>query len=67
MSVRIEKLTALLLRHPSMGRRTDLANVRVFPLGPYPYLIFYRVEPGSDGITILRVAPYGEECGLTKR
>jgi plasmid stabilization system protein ParE len=46
-------LTTLISRHPAIGRRTDLADVRVFAVRPYPYLIFYREEPG--GITILRV------------
>jgi len=53
LSRRMETLAALLARHPAIGRRTDLADVRVFALRPYPYLIFYREEPG--GIMILRV------------
>ena len=53
LSRRIEALTALVVRHPAIGRRTDLADVRVIALRPYPYLIFYRERP--DGITILRV------------
>jgi plasmid stabilization system protein ParE len=55
MADRIEVLTALLARHPTMGRATDFAGVRVFSLRPYPYLVFYRVEEGGSGVTILRV------------
>ena len=50
---RAETLASLLARHPAMGRRTDIERVRVFAAKPYPYLIFYREDPG--GITILRV------------
>jgi plasmid stabilization system protein ParE len=50
---RIEALASLLARHPMIGRRTDLADVRVAPTTPYPYLLFYR--PAADGITVLRV------------
>lgn len=52
---RAEALASLLARHPTIGRRTDLAAVRVFAIRPYPYLLFYRVEPGDSGITVLRV------------
>ena len=51
---RIETLASLLARHPSVGRLTSLADVRVVPTKPYPYLIFYR-SSDATGITILRV------------
>ena len=52
---RTEALASLLARHPTIGRRTDLPDVRVFAIRPYPYLIFYRPEPDESGITVLRV------------
>jgi plasmid stabilization system protein ParE len=53
---RIEALTALLERHPEMGRTTDLGSVRVFSTRPYPYLLFYRAASSSgDGIIVLRI------------
>ena len=60
-AVRIETLTALLSRHPSMGRTTDLDEVRVFAARPYPYLIFFRVDPGEAGITVLRIRHMARE------
>ncbi len=52
---RVEVLAHLIARHPTIGRPTDLEGVRVFRATPYPYLIFYSVEPSSGTITILRV------------
>jgi plasmid stabilization system protein ParE len=55
---RIETLATLIERHPSIGRPTDLNNVRVFRAAPYPYLIFYHADPkdrAGRGVTILRV------------
>jgi toxin ParE1/3/4 len=52
---RVEMLVHLIRRHPTIGRPTSLEDVRVFRAAPYPYLIFYRVEPASRTITILRV------------
>ena len=43
----------LLSRHPRIGRVTDIANVRVLPLGRYPYLIYFAI--GHEEVTILHV------------
>ena len=51
---RIERLAALLCRHPQIGRATDLMNVRVTPTKPYPYLMFYETTERGR-ITVLRV------------
>jgi len=51
---RIASVAAMLARRPSMGRPTDLSDVRVFRAAPYPYLIFYR-QRGAGEITILRI------------
>lgn len=51
---RMETLAALLARHPEIGRRTSLAEVRVVPARRYPYLVFYTTD-ATGGITVLRV------------
>jgi plasmid stabilization system protein ParE len=35
-SQRVETLAALLARHPTLGRQTSVARVRVFSTRPYP-------------------------------
>ena len=52
---RVETIASLLARQPAIGRQTDLPAVRVFVLRPYPYLIFYRIDPDDSAITVLRV------------
>ena len=52
---RVETLARLLASHPSIGRQTDFAGIRVLPMKPYPYLIFYQPDPAGAGITVLRV------------
>lgn len=54
-SARVETLTALLGRQPEIGRRTDIANLRVFRAAPFPYLVFYSIRAGGRGITVLRM------------
>ena len=54
-SRRIETLATLVARHPSIGRQTNLAGVRVLPTKPYPYLFFYQANLTGTGITVLRV------------
>jgi toxin ParE1/3/4 len=52
---RIETLTTLLAKHPSIGRATRYRNTRVMSVLPYPYLIFYAVDVRRDEVTVLRV------------
>jgi toxin ParE1/3/4 len=52
---RIETLTALLAKHPSIGRSTKYRNTRVLSALPYPYLIFYSVDVRRDEVIVLRV------------
>lgn len=54
-SRRLETLASLLARQPAIGRRTDLQCVRVFALRPYPYPMFYRIDPDDSGIIVLRI------------
>jgi toxin ParE1/3/4 len=51
---RLETLASLLSRHPQIRRSTNLAGVRVMPLRPYPYLLFYQAA-GPARITVLRI------------
>jgi addiction module RelE/StbE family toxin len=55
ISLRFETLGALIARHPTMGRPTDLNSVRVFRAAPYPYLLFYHTNPASGDVTVLRI------------
>ena len=52
---RVETFTNLAARHPMIGRQTDLERVRVFPLKPYPYLLFYRIWEHGEGVAVLRI------------
>ena len=52
---RIETVAQLLARHPAIGRRTSLRNVRVFIALPYPYLVFYKIDEERGEVTVLRV------------
>jgi plasmid stabilization system protein ParE len=58
---RVELVALLLARHPTIGRRTDLEAVRVFAVRPFSYLMFYRVEPDENGITVLRIRHMARE------
>jgi plasmid stabilization system protein ParE len=39
---------------PRLGRSTDMAGVRVFPIVPFPYLIYYRVTDHALEIVHVR-------------
>ncbi|MDN3274050.1 type II toxin-antitoxin system RelE/ParE family toxin [Frankia sp. RB7] len=43
----------LLAKYPGLGRATDMAGVRVFPIVPFPYLIYYRVA--DDALEVVHV------------
>jgi plasmid stabilization system protein ParE len=51
----IDKLAGLLARNPKIGRITRKSDFRVFPVDPFPYLVFYRVLSDREGIMIYRV------------
>jgi plasmid stabilization system protein ParE len=40
-------------RYPGLGRKTDIADVRVLSTARYPYLVYYRND-GRD-VTIVHV------------
>jgi addiction module RelE/StbE family toxin len=53
MRGRIQALLLLLEQHPYAGQATDLPGVRRLTVGPYPYLIFYRVA--GDEVIVQRM------------
>jgi plasmid stabilization system protein ParE len=50
---RIEDAIDMLADIPEMAQTTDEPGVRRFPLGSFPFLIFYTIE--SDEVVILHV------------
>jgi toxin ParE1/3/4 len=50
---RVEQLVSRLAEFPFLGHVVDEPDVRVVPLGRYPYLVFYRVA--SEEVAILHV------------
>ena len=53
---RIESVAALLGEQPHIGHKLRYRSERVFPVKPYPYLIFYRLAGGRVHITRIRHA-----------
>lgn len=53
---RIESVAALLGERPHIGHKLRYRSERVFPVRPYPYLIFYRLAGGRVHITRIRHA-----------
>ena len=52
---RINEAAAFVGDFPSTGRAVPLKNIRVIPVDPYPYLIFFREVPRQREVRILRV------------
>jgi toxin ParE1/3/4 len=50
---RVEALIGQLAEFPLMAQETDVADVRKFPLGRFPYDIYYTVE--RDEVVILHI------------
>lgn len=50
---RIRSASELLAKYPGLGRPTDMAGVRLFPLVPFRYLIYYRAV--EDTLEIIHV------------
>lgn len=50
---RIERTLGLVAAAPKLGRASGRPGAREFPVGPYPFLIVYRIEDG--GITVLTI------------
>lgn len=47
----IQATSELLARYPGLGRETDIAGVRVFPIARYPYLVYHQVR-GNELIIV---------------
>jgi addiction module RelE/StbE family toxin len=60
---RIEQVVGRLADFPNMAREIDPSGVRVFPVGPFPYLIFYEVQ---DGVLIVRNVRHGHRARETE-
>jgi plasmid stabilization system protein ParE len=50
---RIRSASQLLAKYPGLGRATDMVRVRVFPIVPFPYLIYYRAT--NDAVEVIHV------------
>jgi toxin ParE1/3/4 len=50
---RVDELIGQLSEFPYMAQETDNARVRKFPLGRFPYVIYYTVE--QDEVVILHI------------
>jgi toxin ParE1/3/4 len=60
----INKAIALIGRHPKLGRLSNVGETRVFPVGRYPYLIYWSIEAGEVWIVHIRHArrrPWADE------
>jgi plasmid stabilization system protein ParE len=54
---RVEQVIGRIAQFPLIAREIDPSGVRVFPVGPFPYLIFYTVE---DEEVIIRNVRHGK-------
>jgi plasmid stabilization system protein ParE len=53
VAAQIHLTSQLLARYPALGRKTDIADVRVLPTSRYPYLVYHRVQ--HDELVIIHV------------
>jgi plasmid stabilization system protein ParE len=52
---RVEEISRLIAEHPQPGRPANRPGVHVFPLSPFPYLLYYQILPQHDEVRIIRV------------
>jgi plasmid stabilization system protein ParE len=60
----MNKAVALIGRYPKIGRFSGVEETRVFPVGRYPYLIYWSIEAGEVWIFHIRHArrrPWADE------
>ncbi len=50
---RVDELVGQLSEFPYMAQETDIAGVRKFPLGRFPYVVYYTVE--QNEVVILHI------------
>ena len=53
---RIRQVIGRIVEFPHMARPVDRSNVRIFPVRPFPFLVFYTVERGEVIIRNIRHA-----------
>lgn len=51
--LRVEQLIARIADFPLIAHTIDDSDIRVFPVNPFPYLVFYTVD--GDDVTIRNV------------
>jgi addiction module RelE/StbE family toxin len=59
--LRIEQVIARIAQFPHIAREIDESSVRVFPVGSFPYLVFYTVDQGG---VIVRNVRHGKRKRL---
>ena len=52
---RLDEIAQLFAEHPRAGRLANRPRVHVFPLSPFPYLLYYQILPERDEVRIIRV------------
>jgi toxin ParE1/3/4 len=52
----LERIIELIGQFPEVGRRVGEQDVRVLPVGHYPYLIYWTIEAGEPIIVHIRHA-----------
>jgi len=50
---RVDELVEQLSEFPYLAQETDIAGVRKFPLGRFPYVVYYTVQ--QDEVIILHI------------
>lgn len=50
---RVDELVGQLSEFPNMAQETDIAGVRKFPLGRFPYVVYYTAQ--QDEVVILHI------------
>ena len=55
MSVAIEHTAEVCAENPRCGTPTDVPHVYRWPLNAYRYTIYYRFDPASDVVEVVRV------------
>ena len=53
---RLKSAAGLVAQFPGIGRATDIQSVRVLPVAPFPYLIYYTQTPREIVILHIRHA-----------
>jgi addiction module RelE/StbE family toxin len=55
VKARIRERIESLAQFPASGPETAERGLRVLPVGPYPYLIFYEIDEAAKSVDILYI------------